>query len=90
MSNELVTRAIELIKTAEEIHKASEHYYITVSIGRMDADVHISYFADGNPENGTFIQFSTGGVDDSYDIIFDEDLTQAVAFLDNVKKKVGV
>ena len=89
MSNEILTRVQNLITTANEIHKASDNYYISVSIGRMDADVHISYFADGNPENGTFIQFSTGGFGDPFDIIFDEDLSQAVAFIENIRKKVG-
>lgn len=88
MSNELTARAIELIKAAEEIHKASDNYYITVSIGRIEAHVHVSYFGG---KSMSFVHFSTSTNDTgNLDIIFDEDLTQAVAFIENIRKKVGV
>ena len=90
MKDELLARVMALIPQAADIHKADERYYITVSIGRMDADVHVSYFADGKSDNGSFIHFTTTAGNYDTDIIEDEDLSQAAAFIENIRKKVGV
>lgn len=85
MKDDIVTRAILMIYKAVDIHRATYDFYISVSIGRMDADVHISHFPDGKIEKASFTQFST---DASGEAIADPELKKAEKKIDTIWKAV--
>ena len=77
MDDVALARAMTLIVLADEIHRADERHYITVSVSRTDVSVCISRFIG----KGQYVRhFNTRDYCDD-DLVFDPDLTKAAAYL---------
>lgn len=77
MNDEVIARAMTLIVLADEIHRACDNHYITVSVSRTDAGVFVSRFIGGGQYTRSF---STRDYI-SEGFIYDPDLTKAAAYL---------
>lgn len=84
MNDEILARAMTLIPKAADIHKASEEYYITVSVGRNDADVHISHFPDGEVTRQTVEVYCSNVYDEDDCFVFDPDLKKAAERIETI------
>lgn len=89
MSNELLARAMSLIQKAADIHKATDEYYITVSVGRNDADVHITFFEDGDIEKREAITYCSGEREDGEYIVADPGLEKAAERIEKIWRAVN-